>query len=753
MSPYVAIEYDKNHYETRAYHMGGKCPIWDQSFEIPAANLNNPIIIIMKDKQLHESDMIGMIQIDPKSLRSESEAKWYKLQMNNGKQTALLFMDISYIPPVHNQLNQSLNQNGQQSFEDIDNAQDKLTNKINNSILKNNTIVNSKDKKLAQNTIPKVSPKEKQQIAKRIKFQQDIKIQNEEKSFSNLPIKATENSLLPKLSPVSNQKQPQLMSTKIATLSKVSPKQLKMTKSNLNMIVELDLKQENSIVTVHNNKSSEDNSSIRVKSTNESSQITIPEKSKHKRYKSNPHQRPEVQHPIKPSKLDLIQKKIDETNIKTKKKMANADDMPSKDIQHVLNKKDEEIKNQDKMMKNFFSEYERLQRQYQRYSDPNYIARLKQQNVDIDYSIKNLEKEKRTLDTETFKREKKFDKILAQAEEAGGETKNIVATEVDKISLQLQRSQQKLQELQDQYQKALEKREYQKSKKEELLQKVNEMEQIAHEKGISFSNNEDQSTALEDEVNESNMQQQKRFQSKKQMIKFKKLLQKAYERQTVRQELIEMRLKEIAYLENVSNGYKEQTPIIDQSQDRNGSKRLKASDLLGRSSSRKKTGHSNPPNSDVYTSLPALNDSIDNIDHQSILSLPAIANQKGKSPSVLSKFEMLSGRNQIQNQTQLDHNSLNGKKTSYSVISRTGMHSPSNPNIRLQDISENQFEDLNQTQRAKELQKFNQLALKIGKLNEKNYSKSLVNSPKYSTNSSQLRNKQSQQKTAQQKIL
>lgn len=39
--------------------------------------------------------------------------------------------------------------------------------------------------------------------------------------------------------------------------------------------------------------------------------------------------------------------------------------------------KSDEFKNQEKSFKNFFAEYERLKRQYERISDPSYLENLK----------------------------------------------------------------------------------------------------------------------------------------------------------------------------------------------------------------------------------------------------------------------------------------------------------------------------------------------------------------------------------------
>eukprot|EP00347_Sterkiella_histriomuscorum_P020495 403337582 len=70
----------------------------------------------------------------------------------------------------------------------------------------------------------------------------------------------------------------------------------------------------------------------------------------------------------------------------------------------LLKQKDEEIKNEEKMMKNFFAEYEQLQRNYQKISDPQYQIGLKRKNQELDIRMKTVEKEKRVLQADFIRK-------------------------------------------------------------------------------------------------------------------------------------------------------------------------------------------------------------------------------------------------------------------------------------------------------------------------------------------------------------
>jgi hypothetical protein len=55
--------------------------------------------------------------------------------------------------------------------------------------------------------------------------------------------------------------------------------------------------------------------------------------------------------------------------------------------------RDEELKNSDKMTKNLFYEYERLQKRLEKISDHVYPSELKRKTVELDSLIKTLTRE------------------------------------------------------------------------------------------------------------------------------------------------------------------------------------------------------------------------------------------------------------------------------------------------------------------------------------------------------------------------
>lgn len=78
--------------------------------------------------------------------------------------------------------------------------------------------------------------------------------------------------------------------------------------------------------------------------------------------------------------------------------------------------RDEELKNQDKMTKNLFFEYERLQRRLEQLSDPLYPSELKRKTVELDARIRALIREQKALTIDQHRREKRLDKIISQGE-------------------------------------------------------------------------------------------------------------------------------------------------------------------------------------------------------------------------------------------------------------------------------------------------------------------------------------------------
>jgi hypothetical protein len=59
--------------------------------------------------------------------------------------------------------------------------------------------------------------------------------------------------------------------------------------------------------------------------------------------------------------------------------------------------RDEELRNHDKMTKNYYSEYQNLQKRIEKIGDPLYISELKRKSIDLENRLRTLEKESKTL--------------------------------------------------------------------------------------------------------------------------------------------------------------------------------------------------------------------------------------------------------------------------------------------------------------------------------------------------------------------
>ncbi len=68
------------------------------------------------------------------------------------------------------------------------------------------------------------------------------------------------------------------------------------------------------------------------------------------------------------------------------------------------------------MTKNFFNEYESLQKRLDKISDPMYLSELRRKNADLENRLKTLNKEQKSLQIDHYRREKRLDKIIRQGE-------------------------------------------------------------------------------------------------------------------------------------------------------------------------------------------------------------------------------------------------------------------------------------------------------------------------------------------------
>ena len=78
--------------------------------------------------------------------------------------------------------------------------------------------------------------------------------------------------------------------------------------------------------------------------------------------------------------------------------------------------RNEELKNQDKMTRNFYAEFELLQRRLDKVSDPSHYTELRRKNAELENRLKTLTREQKVLQIEHQRREKRLDKIIRQGE-------------------------------------------------------------------------------------------------------------------------------------------------------------------------------------------------------------------------------------------------------------------------------------------------------------------------------------------------
>lgn len=67
--------------------------------------------------------------------------------------------------------------------------------------------------------------------------------------------------------------------------------------------------------------------------------------------------------------------------------------MKEPSIEITMKARDEELRNHDKMTKNFYFEYEQLQRRVDKVSDPLYLSELRRKNAELENRLKTLNRE------------------------------------------------------------------------------------------------------------------------------------------------------------------------------------------------------------------------------------------------------------------------------------------------------------------------------------------------------------------------
>lgn len=116
-------------------------------------------------------------------------------------------------------------------------------------------------------------------------------------------------------------------------------------------------------------------------------------------------------------------------------------------VSGLLRARNEEVKNSDKQMQNLMTEHQRLQKRFEEVSNPNYVMDLRNGIKDAETKIKELKKEKKQLEVEQFRREKKMDKIITYGEPENMKSVNDAQKELEVVTDKLNRLRAKKEQL------------------------------------------------------------------------------------------------------------------------------------------------------------------------------------------------------------------------------------------------------------------------------------------------------------------
>ena len=100
-------------------------------------------------------------------------------------------------------------------------------------------------------------------------------------------------------------------------------------------------------------------------------------------------------------------------------------------------------------MKNLQQEYNRLKKRLDMVSHPNYMITLKKQVLEADETIKQLRKEKKGMEVQQFRRERKMDKIIKHDEPEYVKRINDTAKELEVVAQKTRKLKEKKLQLEE----------------------------------------------------------------------------------------------------------------------------------------------------------------------------------------------------------------------------------------------------------------------------------------------------------------
>jgi myosin heavy subunit len=201
-------------------------------------------------------------------------------------------------------------------------------------------------------------------------------------------------------------------------------------------------------------------------------------------------------------------------------------DEKQRPISGILRARHEEVKNSDKQIMNLMTEHQRLTKRLSEISDPSYMINLRNGIKEAEDKIKQLKREKKDLEVEQFRKERKMDKIITYNEPENMRGINDAQKELEVVSTKLNKLHQKREKLQ----------EFKATQDEQMAALKNRLEKVM-KKAEEYGINED---IKQEEIK---MKEEKKMAEKENLLRKKKIILQAFDSQKKKVDLEIMKEK------------------------------------------------------------------------------------------------------------------------------------------------------------------------------------------------------------------
>ncbi|CAI2358816.1 unnamed protein product [Moneuplotes crassus] len=194
-------------------------------------------------------------------------------------------------------------------------------------------------------------------------------------------------------------------------------------------------------------------------------------------------------------------------------------------VSQLLKVRNEEIKNSDKQMMNLMVEHQRLKARLEQVSNPTYMIDLKTNISQADARIKQLKREKKDLEVQQFRRERKMEKIIDPYGEPGNlKSVNDAQKELEVIT-------QKLTKLRAKKEKLADSKVAQDNQMKSLKERLERIMQKAQEHGIDEDIKKEERRMRDTSQNSANPDSQSSTTNHANILRKKKVMLQAFESQ------------------------------------------------------------------------------------------------------------------------------------------------------------------------------------------------------------------------------